>query len=1795
MLYNAALRGLPKRDFVCLMGNLYETTIFAIASGVTKLAKATNVPKSRVLYRGLNSDLVLPEQFWQTGAECTIKITIHTCGADAAIKAVNALMEKVESQEGVAAIDGTFMPVQREQLVLPLPQGKQVTQQEKHQIQAHLVQAADVSGCSVKLTVSLPGSKEVNEAGQLDRLRRAVHACCAVEQPNSTFTIQMDVEEKPEGFRGGVELGLLSLSESRATALRYGSTGGRRGTVFEVQVGRVDIGASISLLSQYPREQEFLMPPLSCLEVIGKPRIDHDSDGAEVVVLPLRVNVNLKAQSVEDLIGRRKLLHAAATKNLREELSRSADEQTERFGVLLKQRRAGALEQLRPVADLTLRNDGSAVKFRGSTYGTVGAPYLALSAGKVYFEVEILEGVPRSTLGIGFAGTLICGTAGIDVGDDALSWAIFSFGKARHNDVSKPLAAAAGWFIPGTILAVAVDLDEGRMLAAMISPGSVCDREQKFRGKWEEVYSEGVMPGSKVGGSLFPILTGGWGASCKCNFGHSEMQIHPPDSGYCPIAHAAKEYLVKWELATERSNNIKEAEHILDGLGMNQRSLLDRFDEIRVLHEAMEAEEYNVDDVYRDNLDEILMTKVCAVHKQKVIVDLLLAGAAPSQLSILKAAPATDFRHTGAEALGEECSRYSWRLVLSGWFRFLNIIQIPLKPAPSLIALVWRAVFDAAAGRGKVQGDMSGECMVEIGERKAPVAALLPVFRLQDAGLQSQRFENAVLGLTLVAVSMDDIVPAESPKEISSPGASSTAASPLLKLMDADFRHLEFSKQRILELARVILAGRISGTLQQVNGLEVTSPGHGQNLRDHVRRSNRQPVKEKDAQARGLGIYLDPIDWGFIMAEAKRLHWRELDVSFNCVDPKGATGIAVGLGSVLSLAMLDLSNNQLHEAGMAAIGSALTALTALSRLELSNNCLGGKGGSNLAIHLRGLSSLISLGLANNALAADGGSAVCCALATNCKRLRRLDLSNNALGQIGGEAVASALRELQSLTVVSMCGQDVGSAVWHVLEQLVPRASALAVDSGVVKVECNLEKQAVSNLESSVELVLRRALGPDGARRLANIVIAGRMQLSGRLRSLELAYNSILAEGIIALEAALKELSALTRLGLAANNIGKAGASSLANGLRELLQLQSLSLEGNSICPRGWSALTDAVEKLSSLTFLNGFDQFKHLREGTVSKLEISGKEVAPAIAPMLFRSASLLSVLDISANSIDAQCRGESDNSAAAEAACRLLTNLGEFEVLSVLKLSDNSFGSCGGTALSEVLCRLGGLTVLELARTLIGKDGAFALAKGLRQLTVLRLLGLAENQIGAIAIGGLCEALPSASMEELDLGCNALGPSGATALARCLKVITRIQTLKLPGNFLGQLGGEALADSLCLLSGLTNLDLHGNNLGPVGVRAIVNCLVGVARDSETVCPSSLSSKVVPLSTLNLGDNQLNIEGGVVCAARFSRLSTLQEVNLAGNGLGLVGCRAVFAALVPIPILCKLDLSESGLEEECWETLGEQLGNLTSLHTLCLGGNNLGSAGAIALFAGITRLSTLKSLDLTNTELGPQSCLALVEGLSRLSALRELTLEANLLGPEGGRAVAEIVIKMPYLQELNLRNNALGVDGTRIVEELIATHNPQLKHDLRWNGQAKCSGSLQKLAPSKLLSVVSAVVERRPSLSTSLMHGSLHKLGQDKALDDEHGWRERLCFIKGGKLLYKSNKKKGEPELIAEIAAICNVVPVFDAGPPGFYVFRVEADTDTRRTSTLAAETAQDRDRWISFLIRMRDSLIPQQ
>jgi hypothetical protein len=67
-------------------------------------------------------------------------------------------------------------------------------------------------------------------------------------------------------------------------------------------------------------EAELLFPPLSHLEVVGNPTMEK-FDGKPVVVFTIRVNINQKARTIEEVLGQRKQTALTFTENVAKELT----------------------------------------------------------------------------------------------------------------------------------------------------------------------------------------------------------------------------------------------------------------------------------------------------------------------------------------------------------------------------------------------------------------------------------------------------------------------------------------------------------------------------------------------------------------------------------------------------------------------------------------------------------------------------------------------------------------------------------------------------------------------------------------------------------------------------------------------------------------------------------------------------------------------------------------------------------------------------------------------------------------------------------------------------------------------------------------------------------------------------------------------------------------------------------------------------------------------------------------------------------------------------------------------------------------------------------------------------------------------------------------------------------------------------------------------------------------------------------------------------------------------------------
>ena len=106
---------------------------------------------------------------------------------------------------------------------------------------------------------------------------------------------------------GFAEKAFMSTTKNLGVALEYsGAKHGKVGTVLAMELSEANKGAALVLFSQYPGEQETLFNACAYLEALrGKGEILMTEWGPVRIIL-VRVNANGRAQTVEELLARRK-------------------------------------------------------------------------------------------------------------------------------------------------------------------------------------------------------------------------------------------------------------------------------------------------------------------------------------------------------------------------------------------------------------------------------------------------------------------------------------------------------------------------------------------------------------------------------------------------------------------------------------------------------------------------------------------------------------------------------------------------------------------------------------------------------------------------------------------------------------------------------------------------------------------------------------------------------------------------------------------------------------------------------------------------------------------------------------------------------------------------------------------------------------------------------------------------------------------------------------------------------------------------------------------------------------------------------------------------------------------------------------------------------------------------------------------------------------------------------------------------------------------------------------------------
>ena len=1714
VLYNASLRGFPAWDVECLRDNAglgpankYETTIFVIASGIVKLSKVTDVPADRRLYRGLGG-MVLPDQFWRSSEECQVTLAIRDSQARGG-GAVAALLRRVRRAHSAVMGSNHLLTTQVLDLTDMLPEPEIVQPQQLDsgsalQAARKKYAAAWVSslreprmvsdprheGGVLRLVLALQLPKaalvdgETAGPGLCGALVAAVQAASGCEE----VTVE-SIADKPKGFKGGIEFGLLSTTTAKETAFQYSGVDKNRGTVFEIQAGRVDVGASIHFLSQYPGEAEFLMQPLCCLEVMGEPRVDRTPKG-EVVVVPMRVNVNLKAQTVEDLIQRRKYLHSSMAKNLREDLLYLTTAKAEEFEALIRRRRLGHLEVYGMPHDKEEdKKDSSSdseaggeaaimsadvVEFRGGLREVIGAPYIAARSGQVYFQVEVLpgegqeeivtssgqvddEGSSDSDNGGGQGGPVLLvswlGSAFAEKHEGRKSsrkngiWCLTSDGRVMHSGhTGRARILRGGFGRPGKLMGMAVDLDKGRILAcaadspvnpanpsleAAAGPGSSDDKRAGgnagVSAHWVEAVSSGVTLSRTVGGGLLPMIMGGGGARVRLNVGidtSRPLLLAPPSSEFVPLAQA-KGLNSLWCNEGAKA----DVPSVLDSLRASSESLLAEFDQVRLGHEAFNAEAFNEDQAYKTWLNEMLDTKVGVSHKQSALIMLLKEGADPGRLMDCGKWPAVDFRDGVSASAPVKGMAWTDLLARGRLVVHLKQISLPLKLPPCIIGLVWESVL----GGG-------GAPLIHVGkDLRLPLRDFVPTIRVKSSKIHTREFEMALLGLILASVARykatggvdlelssleaepeaDDQSESgsDSESDFGGKGADSLnephdeAARHICPrwVTDADLRGGEYSGERLYQLANAVASAAREGPLTTLNELLI-SHLEDSNFSDCVTRkaeSNQNLGNQRYFESI-TGKLEGPIEFRFALARAAAYGWRSMDLSKNWLDAASIRWIAEGLHDLTTLTSLNLSQNKLGEDAARHLAEAMSKLQALESLDLGHTSLRpGDAVVILSAAVR-LPVLRAIDLSNNRTQSKNKKELEAWAEAGCLSgslarltgLTRLDLSRNGIAGKGAVAIIHALSSLQQLRYLDIGHNKLG---------------ATAAASALVQSLCVLTSLEHLRLESS-------SLGPENVATLS----AGLSLLVG-LNELNLSRNNVGEGGKILAGVALRHLTSLTTLELSDCSINQPAVLELACILVLLTKLCRLSLNGNTLGSEGSVALAHSLAGMANLCNVNLRDSKGIVNPGgALLFLEhlLPGMKSVHIHSGMAEGSSWSQEKAEILISPIPGGVLGPEG--------ARWLSKVliaGNGSRLCTLNLTSNSLGDEGGSSLAAALPLLPILESLCLGSNNLGDRGASAIASTITGLSALKVLKLERNSLNSAGACSLALALPALSaLADLDVSTNDLKNEGATALVAGLKDLTRLHTLDISSNKLDSAGWSAVVDGV---AGLPSLSCLGSmaEYGKVqrGELNAVNwslhlpaeMLAGAARLFHR---SASTLTVIDLEPLKLGPEHVTALSEVL-----PLLTALTKLKLGEKALGPQGGRALGAGLFFQTKLKILELGEADMRAEGAMGLAAGLAaGPRDLVRLNLGGNAMSAEGGTALGTALFGLSCLTYLNLESNQLGAEGAQALSEAFRTLSALLTLDLTRNSLGPRGGMALSSALESLRLLECLRLGDNGLG-------------------------------------------------------------------------------------------------------------------------------------------------------------------------
>ncbi|XP_034153764.1 leucine-rich repeat-containing protein 31 isoform X2 [Pangasianodon hypophthalmus] len=302
-----------------------------------------------------------------------------------------------------------------------------------------------------------------------------------------------------------------------------------------------------------------------------------------------------------------------------------------------------------------------------------------------------------------------------------------------------------------------------------------------------------------------------------------------------------------------------------------------------------------------------------------------------------------------------------------------------------------------------------------------------------------------------------------------------------------------------------------------------------------------------------------------------------------------------------------------------------------------------------------------------------------------------------------------------------------------------------------------------------------------------------------------------------------------------------------------------------------------------------------------------------------------------------------------------------------------------------------------------------------------------------AVELGTLLPFLTQ--LEVMDLSWNDLLGGSLKALSVHMQHVSKLKVLKLSGCRLTAQDLGALGETLHYVPLLEMLDLSWN--------------AGIGGGNLHLLTEHLHS-TSSLRELHLLDCQLSETDSVALAEALLLLPCLELLDLSNNKLLWRALENISSSLSSTPQLKTLKMSKCGLNQESLAILGEKMKFLVGLEHLDVSCNKECGGGFGAMASSLSFLTHLKCLDLHMCCLTEEDAQTLVQVVPALSELSELDLSCN---KSIGAAVQSLFPVLPRskMKRLHLSNCSLSPEACHALAAVMPSLSQLQSLSLSWN------------------------------------------------------------------------------------------------------------------------------------------------